>query len=293
MSHLILGGTGTVGSAVVRGLLARGEEVRVLTRSAERAAALPEGARAVIGDLGDPSTYEQVFAGARTLFLLNGVVSTELQEGLAAVNEARRAGIGRIVYLSVHDVEKGPHVPHFASKLGVERAIEASGIPFTILRPNNFYQNDFWYQDVITRYGIYPQPIGNAGLSRVDVRDIAEAGVNALTQDGHEGEDVRAGGPRAGHRRGNGGRLGAGAGPRRALRRRRPGRVEPAGRADAARVDGVRLRADVRALPGAGPARHRRAGRGERHHRGPRPARLRRLRRRDGRRVAVKSARAG
>src|SRR5215213_906428 len=88
VSHLILGGTGTVGSAVVRGLLARGEEVRVLTRSAERAAALPQGAQAVIGDLADPATYEQAFAGTDRLFLLNAVVNTELQEGLAAVNEA-------------------------------------------------------------------------------------------------------------------------------------------------------------------------------------------------------------
>jgi uncharacterized protein YbjT (DUF2867 family) len=197
VSHLILGGTGTVGSAVVRGLLAQGEEVRVLTRSPERAATLPEGAQAVIGDLADPATYEQAFAGTDRLFLLNAVVNTELQEGLAAVNEAKRAGASRIVYLSVHDVEKGPHVPHFASKIGIEHALEASGIPFTVLRPNNFYQNDYWYRDVIMQYGVYPQPLGGAGCSRVDVRDIAEAAVNALTQDGHEGKTYTLAGPEA------------------------------------------------------------------------------------------------
>jgi uncharacterized protein YbjT (DUF2867 family) len=197
VSHLILGGTGTVGSAVVRGLLARGEEVRVLTRSPERAAALPEGAQAVIGDLADPATYEQAFAGTDRLFLLNAVVNTELQEGLAAVNEAKRVGASRIVYLSVQDVDAGPHVPHFASKLAIENALHASGIPSTILRPNNFYQNDLWYRDVIMQYGIYPQPIGDVGLSRVDVRDIAEAAVNALTQDGHEGKTYTLAGPEA------------------------------------------------------------------------------------------------
>jgi uncharacterized protein YbjT (DUF2867 family) len=195
MSHLILGGTGNVGSGVVRGLLARGEKVRVLTRSAEKAKALPTGATAVIGDLQDPSTFESIFAGVDGVFLLNGLVPTELQEGLAAVNEARRAGVRRLVYLSVQDVEKGAHIPHFASKIAIERAIVGSGIPFTILRPNNFYQNDVLFQEAITRYGVYPQPIGDVGVSRVDVRDIAAAAVNALTQPGHEGKAYVIAGP--------------------------------------------------------------------------------------------------
>jgi uncharacterized protein YbjT (DUF2867 family) len=186
MQHLILGGTGTVGGAVARELLARGESVRILTRTPEKASALPEGATPVVGDLRDPGCYHRVFSGFDTLFLLNGVSETELQEGLAGVNEARRAGAARIVYLSVHDAEKGPHIPHFASKLAVEEAIRRSGVPYTILRPNNFYQNDYWFRDAIVRHGVYPQPIGDVGISRVDVRDIAEAGANALTRSGFE-----------------------------------------------------------------------------------------------------------
>jgi uncharacterized protein YbjT (DUF2867 family) len=195
MKHLILGGTGTVGGAVVRELMARGEAVKVLTRSPEKARALPEGAESVVGDLRDPGCYHRVFSDFDTLFLLNAVIDTELQEGLAAVNEARRAGAARIVYLSVHDAEKGPHVPHFAAKLAIEEAIRRNGIPYTILRPNNFYQNDYWYQDVILEHGIYPQPIGDVGISRVDVRDIAEAAANALTRTGFENRSFALVGP--------------------------------------------------------------------------------------------------
>ncbi|MBA3559401.1 MAG: NmrA family NAD(P)-binding protein [Gemmatimonadaceae bacterium] len=101
---------------------------------------------------------------------------------LIALSEAKRAGAERIVYLSVHDVGKGPHLPHFASKFAIEHAIVASGIPFTTLRPNNFYQNDVWYKDVIMQYGVYPQPLGSAGVSRVDTGDIASAAANALTK---------------------------------------------------------------------------------------------------------------
>jgi uncharacterized protein YbjT (DUF2867 family) len=195
MKHLILGGTGTVGGAVARELLGRGEEVRILTRAPEKARALPPGATALVGDLRDPDCYHRVFAHFDTLFLVNAVTDTELQEGLAAVNEARRAGAARIVYLSIHDAEKGPHVPHFASKLAIEEAIRRSGVAYTILRPNNFYQNDYWYRQAIQEYGVYPQPIGDVGLSRVDVRDIAEAGANALTRSGFENRSFALVGP--------------------------------------------------------------------------------------------------
>ncbi len=197
MRHLVLGGSGTVGHLVVEGLVKKGESVRVLTRSPEKAKALPPGAAAVIGDLADPDTYAGIFADYDHLFLLNATTPSELQEGLAAVNEARRSGAKRVVYLSIHDVEKGPAVPHFATKIAIEHALAEIGLPHTNLRPNNFYQNDLWFKDVILQYGVYPQPLGSVGLSRVDTRDIAEAAVRALTEGGHEGKTYALVGPDA------------------------------------------------------------------------------------------------
>lgn len=182
MSTLILGGTGTVGGAVVAELLERGESaLRVLTRSPEKVSHLPKGVEGVVGDLTDPTTFAGLFEGTERLFLLNPVAMTELHEGLTALEEAKRVGVGRVVYLSVYLPESGPHVPHFASKLAVERALRESGLAYTILQPNNFYQNDLWSRDALVDHGIYPQPIGDLGIRRVDVRDIAVAAVNALT----------------------------------------------------------------------------------------------------------------
>jgi uncharacterized protein YbjT (DUF2867 family) len=188
MRHLVLGGTGTVGSLVVQGLLDKGEAIRVLTRNSDHAKALPKGAEPVLGDLTDPETYEKIFAGYDNLFLLTANGPSDLMEGLAAVNEAKRTKAKRVVYLSIHDVEKCPEAPHFASKIAIELALKESALPYTILRPNNFYQNDYWSKDVILQYGVYPQPIGDIGLSRVDALDISEAGVRALTESGHFGK---------------------------------------------------------------------------------------------------------
>jgi uncharacterized protein YbjT (DUF2867 family) len=190
---LVLGGTGTVGSHVVRDLLARGAEVSVLTRDPKKS--LPPGAKAVTGDLLAPATVRSAFLGMDGVFLLNAVSATECHEGLMAVNGARMAGVKKVVYMSVQDADKAPHLPHFGAKLPIEAALKASGIPFTILRPNNFFQNDTWYKDVMLAYGVYPQPFGDAGLSRVDVRDIAEAAAIALTMGAADGETVNLVGP--------------------------------------------------------------------------------------------------
>ena len=193
MKVLVLGGTGTVGSQVARDLLARGVEVSVLTRDPKKP--LPPGAKAVAGDLLDPATIRTAFLGMDGVFLLNAVSATECHEGLMAVNGARMAGVKKVVYLSVQGVDKAPHLPHFGAKLSVEAALKVSGLPFTILRPNNFFQNDTRYKDVMLAYGAYPQPFGDVGLSRVDVRDIAEAAAIALTTGAADGETINLVGP--------------------------------------------------------------------------------------------------
>ena len=195
MKILVIGGTGTVGSQVVRELFERNVELQVLTRSVDRAKSLPQGAQSVIGDLLEPSTVRSIFKGVDGVFLLNAVSTTETHEGLMAVNGARMAGVKRLVYLSVPNLEQAPHLPHFGSKLSIETVIKASGISYTILRPNNFFQNDYWFKDAMLQYGVYPQPIGDIGLSRIDVRDIAEAAAIALTKSGHEGQTYTLAGP--------------------------------------------------------------------------------------------------
>ncbi len=183
MKVLVVGGTGTVGSAVVAQLWANGLEPRVMTRSAEKAARLPAGTAHVVADPEQPATLPAAFAGVDGVFLLLPVSQTETTQGLAGVEAARAAGVRRIVYMSVGMPPGSEVVPHVVSKIPVEQAVQASGIPWTILRPNNFFQNDLWFRDAITTYGVYPQPLGPRGLNRVDVRDIAEAAANAFARD--------------------------------------------------------------------------------------------------------------
>jgi len=197
MKTLVIGGTGTVGSRVVSGLLEKELDVRCLTHSAEKVKSFPQGVKPVVGNLEETGSLAPAFVGADTVFLLNAVSQTETQQGLAAVEAAKKARTRKIVYMSVPMPPGSNHIPHFASKIPIEQAIKASGLEWTILRPNNFYQNDYWFREAIANYGVYPQPIGSAGMNRVDVRDIADAAVNALTQPGHAGLEYPVHGPDA------------------------------------------------------------------------------------------------
>ena len=184
---LVIGGTGTVGSATVRELLRREAEVRVMTRSAEKARTLPAGVTGVVGSMQKPETLPAACAGVDGMFLVTPVDRDEMHQGIDAVDAAVAAGVRYIVYISVHQADRCLNIPHFVSKLPVEELIKASGVPYTILRPNNFFQNDLGMKDAILA-GFYPQPRGSIGAHCVDVRDIAEAGAIALTQSGHAGQ---------------------------------------------------------------------------------------------------------
>ena len=188
MKVLVTGGTGNVGSLVVKELLARGADVRVLARKQPVEGKLPARVEVALGDMLDPLALERAMQGVDKLFLLNAVVPEELTQALIGYGVARRLGIKDLTYLSVFKVEQFRDVPHFASKLAVENALHEFGVSYTILRPGYYIQNDLMLKDALTGPGLYPMPIGVAGIAAADVRDIAEAAAITLTQEGHEGQ---------------------------------------------------------------------------------------------------------
>ncbi|MDO8586415.1 MAG: NmrA family NAD(P)-binding protein [Armatimonadota bacterium] len=192
---LVIGGTGTVGAEVVRGLLDRGADVRAMARG--DTAVFPSGVEIVRGDLARPETLAAPLSGVDGVFLVVPDGPDVVSMGLGAVEAAKAAGARRIVYISVARTDLGAEVPGLGGKVPIEQAIRESGIPHTILQPNNFYQNDRFFRREIVELGIYPQPLGNVGINRVDVRDIADATVNALLGSGCENKTCSLHGPEA------------------------------------------------------------------------------------------------
>lgn len=179
MSILVTGSTGRIGTQVVTQLTARGASVRALTRAPEEAD-FPAGVVAVRGDLLDADAMRPALIGVSTLFLLVSNAPDELTQAINTLGLAREAGVKGIVYLSVTHSAEYTDVSHFTAKHAVERMIEQMDLPASVLRPSYFFQNDATFKDPLTKAGLYVSPVGDKGVSMVDVRDIADAAVIEL-----------------------------------------------------------------------------------------------------------------
>ncbi|MFB9430142.1 NAD(P)H-binding protein [Streptoalloteichus tenebrarius] len=179
---LVLGATGKTGRRVVRRLRAAGETVRAASRSGE-----------VRFDWADRASWSAALNGVSAVYLVAPDDPAPVRD---FVDEAVTAGVGRFVVLSGRGID---HIgPGFGEgMIEAERAVRASGVEWTIIRPNNFDQNfdeDLWHAPL--REGRLALPIGEVPEPFVDVEDVAEVAATLLTADGHAGRTYELSGPR-------------------------------------------------------------------------------------------------
>lgn len=192
---LITGASGTVGSKVLDRLVARGEQVRAMTRYPAK---VPEatGVEVVRADFDDPTSLKQAVASVQTMFLLTAPASPTPRHDLAILDAARSAGVSKVVKLSaVGTGEKIGADIVGEWHLTVEQAVRDSGMAWTVLRPSSFASNFLWWADVIKA----GQPITNlTGTGRqgiIDPDDVAAVAVECLLSSVHAGRTYTLTGP--------------------------------------------------------------------------------------------------
>lgn len=183
---LVAGATGKVGSEVVQRLSAGGHRVRALVRDPVRASHIRRpGVDVVVGDLARPESLDGPLSGVRRVFVATPADPEQVTLQGNLVQACKRAGTPHIVKVSVAG---GPDA---ATQIGrwhwtTEKQIEASGLGFTMLRPNLFMQEMLRFAGSIASEGRFSLPCGAGEVSIVDARDVAAVAVRALTEDGHE-----------------------------------------------------------------------------------------------------------
>ncbi len=143
MRCLVTGATGYIGGRLVPRLLDAGHTVRCLSRGAGRLRDVPwvGQVEVVEGDLADPSTLADAFAGIEVAYFLVhslGRRDFEQLDRQAAINfaaAAKSAGVERIVYLGGPEPPPGEHPSaHLRSRAEVGRILLNSGVPTAVLR---------------------------------------------------------------------------------------------------------------------------------------------------------------
>jgi len=186
---LITGATGNIGREIVQDLLAHGVDFKVMVRKEEsRKLMESKGVKAVLGDFSHPGSLAVALKGVRQVFLLTTPQPDILKVEGSFLNEARRAGVDRVVRLSAVGAQPWAASPLIRAHGQCEAQLEASGLAWTILRPNMFMQNLApMYGDQVARTSTLFAPAGEARIPWVDTRDVAALACTVLTEVGHEG----------------------------------------------------------------------------------------------------------
>ncbi|MFJ9061071.1 NAD(P)H-binding protein [Streptomyces sp. NPDC102409] len=181
---LVLGATGKTGRRLTARLRDTGTaRVRAASRSGE-----------VVFDWSLPHTWEPALAGAGAVYLVAPDDPSPVRE---FVRQAEASGVHRFVTLSGHGIEKAGDDFGRGMAAG-EEAVRESAAEWTVLRPNNFFQNfdeDLWLAPL--RAGRLGLPIGEMPEPFVDADDVAAVAARVLTEEGHAGRTYELSGPRA------------------------------------------------------------------------------------------------
>lgn len=186
MKIAVAGGTGTVGARTVEALRAAGHEPVVLTRS--------RGVDLVIG-----AGLDAALTGADAVIDTANITTLKADEATRffttatgnLVQAAARTGVSHVVLLSIVGIDRIPH-DYYAGKLAQEAVVEASDVPWTILRATQFHE----YAAMLfhrARAGARVAPRGR--VQPIAVGEVAAHLVD-LVEQAPQGRTTDLGGPR-------------------------------------------------------------------------------------------------
>lgn len=188
------GATGKAGRRVVTALATAGVPVR----AASRHPGVPSpGVTPVRFDWYDPTTWSSALGDADALFV-KGLDADDAAGEIVARLIASAPRVRHVVLMSAAGVDRAPDAQ---PRRALELAVQASGRRWSILRPNWFLQNfdeDEWvFAEALRERDELYAAGGESRVGFLDTRDLAEAAVTVLTDDGHHGRGYTLTGPDA------------------------------------------------------------------------------------------------
>ncbi|MBD1381960.1 SDR family oxidoreductase [Metabacillus arenae] len=190
MKILVTGATGQLGSLVVEELLNKipANEIAVSVRNPENAEGLQaRGVDIRYGDFDKPETLDSAFSGVERLLIIStfGDHETIVKQHTNAVSAAQRAKVKFIAYTSVTNASESQFflAPSHRAR---EEAILSTGIPYSFLRNNWYFENEIGSIKGAMAGAPWITSAGEGKVGWVLRQDLAEAAANVLTREGNE-----------------------------------------------------------------------------------------------------------
>ena len=191
---LVTGATGNTGSILVPALISAGQEVRAFVRNEEKAKSLKDaGAEIYIGDLDQGDTIDGALEGIEKVYLCTWNGPTASAQGKNIIEAIKRAGTKPFIVRHSAYGSDGSRLIRQINE--VDNAIQESGIPWTSIKPTFFMQNLMMVSQSIQNGGnlYWDWAVGKAGM--IDIRDVADSALGALTGRAEQGKEYILTGP--------------------------------------------------------------------------------------------------
>ena len=214
MTVLVTGGAGFVGNNIIEKLVQRGEPVRAMVRTPEKAkmrlGKYGDKVEIVQGDVTDRSSLSRIMQGVTAVV---HTVAISMEKGVQTYEEvnyqgtiniadaAMDAGIKRFINISQNGADSSLPYRFLASKGKAQEYIASTDLAWTALRPSAIFgpQDEFFNTFArLVRLTPIIFPLiggGTAEFQPVSVFDVAEATVRSLEDDSTIGKELVIGGP--------------------------------------------------------------------------------------------------
>lgn len=189
--HIMVGGTGQVGSAAARALLERGEPVTVITRDADHAAPLKAlGAKVAVADIRDVARLREILRTGRRALLVNppadpaGDTDAEERANVAAIVAALDgSGLEKVVAASTYGARPGERCGDLTVLHELEEKLKAQPIPAAINRGAYYMSNWAGMRDAVAAGGTLPSFFpADLSLPMVALADLGAAAARRLME---------------------------------------------------------------------------------------------------------------
>ena len=207
---LVTGGTGFVGSHLIKRMRQKGLPVRALVRNPDKAQTLKDlGVEVVSGDVSDPASLEKATTGVARIVHLVGIIQESAGATFQAVHvdgtrnlleAAKKNNVHHFFYQSALGTRPNAKSEYHQTKWAAEELVRASGISYTILRPSLIYgPGDQFTIRLAEMIRLSPLlPVIGPGLSKIQplfIDDVATCILTAVSSDCCFNEIYEIGGP--------------------------------------------------------------------------------------------------
>lgn len=200
--HILLAGaTGYLGRYIAQELLKKNYQTTLIVRDKQKAHFDADQYHVVEAEITQPETLKGVLQNVDTVISTVGItrqkdgltyMDVDYQANINLLNEAKKAGVKKFIYISAINGDKLRQLKIFQAKEAFVDALKASGLDYTIIRPNGFFSDMSDFLNMAKRGTVYLFGHGNFKLNPIHGADLAEVCVKAINDNQKE---IAIGGP--------------------------------------------------------------------------------------------------